>query len=187
MKKLLLLSLLLISLLSTSQNINNINIVPQPVEIKTQKKTTVFKFPFWIYYDKAGNNFFNAKYLRNELLKKNIPNAIMESGTGNNWESNIFLKINKPGTEEKYDLIISDKTITIYGSAKSIFYGIQTLLQILPTLSERESWNKISDAEKLKQFFKIGQLSITDYPRFLYRGMHLDVGRHFFSPSFIKK
>jgi hexosaminidase len=70
-------------------------------------------------------------------------------------------------------LTIANNTIIISGSDKSIFYGIQSLLQLLPAKSNSP--------------FSIPQLSITDYPRFSYRGMHLDVGRHFFPAPVIKK
>ena len=60
---------------------------------------------------------------------------------------------------------------------RRIFYGIQTLLQLLPT--DKDSINNNQ--------FQIPQLSITDYPRFQYRGMHLDVGRHFFGVDEVKK
>ncbi|MGM2743257.1 family 20 glycosylhydrolase, partial [Bacillus cereus group sp. Bce013] len=67
------------------------------------------------------------------------------------------------------------KDITIQANSKGgIVYGLQTLLQMLPV-----NHNKAS--------LKIPCIRITDYPRFKYRGMHLDVGRHFYPVSFIKK
>ncbi|MDB5020142.1 MAG: beta-N-acetylhexosaminidase [Pedobacter sp.] len=58
-------------------------------------------------------------------------------------------------------------------SRQGVFYGIQSLLQLLPT----------SKSAKLD----IPWVSIKDEPRFAYRGMHLDVGRHFFTVSEVKK
>lgn len=54
-----------------------------------------------------------------------------------------------------------------------VFYGVQTLIQLLPT---RAGVLPI-----------LPEVTITDYPRFDYRGMHLDVVRHFFPLAFIKK
>jgi hexosaminidase len=72
-----------------------------------------------------------------------------------------------------YHLTINNKGIYIAGDNENgVFYGIQTLIQLFPVTK-----NKII----------IPQLTITDHPRFPYRGMHLDVGRHFFPVSFIKK
>lgn len=56
---------------------------------------------------------------------------------------------------------------------EGIVHGIQTLLQLLPL---KKSGNILLPA-----------VSIQDYPRFRYRGMHLDVSRHFFPESFVKK
>ncbi|MDA8731599.1 family 20 glycosylhydrolase, partial [Flavobacteriaceae bacterium] len=58
--------------------------------------------------------------------------------------------------------------------AKGAFYAVQSLIQLLPLPSDLNS-------------FKILCLRIKDQPQFKYRGMHLDVGRHFFSVDFIKK
>ena len=61
-----------------------------------------------------------------------------------------------------------------------VFHGIQTLLQLFP----ENAWQKSGTQ---KENGKIPQVFIKDEPRFVYRGMHLDVGRHFFPVAFIKK
>lgn len=77
-------------------------------------------------------------------------------------------------TEGAYNLTADKEGVTITAqNANGIFYGIQTILQLLPPQKNAE--------------LKIPFVQITDYPRFTYRGMHLDVGRHFFPVSFIKK
>ena len=81
---------------------------------------------------------------------------------------------------EGYDLKIDKNSVDIVGySNAGTFYGIQSLIQLLPI---PDSKSKI-----VNQKLAIPQLSISDYPRFAYRGMHLDCGRHFFSVDFIKK
>jgi hexosaminidase len=69
---------------------------------------------------------------------------------------------------KKNNILISSKT------SKGAFYGVQSLIQLLPAQSNSKS-------------IAIQCLEIKDAPRFPYRGMHLDVGRHFFSVDFIKK
>ncbi|MGB4883552.1 MAG: glycoside hydrolase family 20 zincin-like fold domain-containing protein, partial [Ferruginibacter sp.] len=77
-------------------------------------------------------------------------------------------------TEGAYNLTVDKDGIAITAqNANGIFYGTQTLLQLLPTQKNVE--------------YKLPFVQITDFPRFTYRGMHLDVGRHFFPVSFIKK
>ncbi|MEC5142573.1 family 20 glycosylhydrolase [Chitinophaga sp. 212800010-3] len=75
---------------------------------------------------------------------------------------------------EGYTLIADHQHVAINGNSSSgTFYGIQTLIQLLPV-------------EKTAALYIPG-VNITDAPRFPYRGMHLDVGRHFFSVEFVKK
>ncbi|HEY6503795.1 MAG TPA: beta-N-acetylhexosaminidase [Chitinophagaceae bacterium] len=83
-----------------------------------------------------------------------------------------------PGKEGAYSLIVKPTNISIQGqTASGTFYGMQTLIQLLPV--------EIKGSKKSP--FPISAVVITDEPRFSYRGMHLDVGRHFFPVSFIKK
>ncbi len=63
-------------------------------------------------------------------------------------------------------------------TGKGVFYGIQSLLQLIP-MEVRYGENQGS--------FEIPGIRITDSPRFEYRGMHLDVSRHFFPKEFIYK
>ncbi|PSL46843.1 hexosaminidase [Chitinophaga niastensis] len=75
---------------------------------------------------------------------------------------------------EGYTLNVDNHGITINGNGSSgTFYGVQTLIQLLPV-------------QKATAMYVPG-VNITDAPRFPYRGLHLDVGRHFFSVEFIKK
>lgn len=77
--------------------------------------------------------------------------------------------------EEGYELKIEEENIFIESkNARGAFYAVQSLIQLLPLPSDLNS-------------FKIPCLRIKDQPQFTYRGMHLDVGRHFFSVDFIKK
>ncbi|MFC2102713.1 family 20 glycosylhydrolase [Bacteroidota bacterium] len=81
---------------------------------------------------------------------------------------------------EGYRLNISPSTIFLTGnSGAGLFYGMQTLLQLLPP-----EVCKISKPEEGKSW-EIPCVDIKDEPRFPYRGMHLDVSRHFFPKEFI--
>ena len=67
----------------------------------------------------------------------------------------------------------SDSIIIAAESGAGVFYGIQSLAQLLPV-----DWvNEV----------RIPVCQIDDSPRFPYRGMHLDVCRHFYSVDFVKK
>ncbi|TYA92334.1 beta-N-acetylhexosaminidase [Seonamhaeicola marinus] len=93
----------------------------------------------------------------------------------------ILLKLDESiENEEGYTVSVTYDKIVLSGkTAKGVFYGIQTLRQLLPA-SIKPNNNKI-------KALTIPAVEIKDYPRYVYRGMHLDVGRHFFSVDFIKK
>ena len=99
----------------------------------------------------------------NVATKKNLPNAIT-------------LRINsKLQNDEAYTLSVGKKGVLIEGKTpKGVFYGVQTLRKALPVGVT---------ADQLDVPF----VQIADCPRFSYRGMHLDVGRHFFSIDFVKQ
>jgi hexosaminidase len=76
-------------------------------------------------------------------------------------------------------MTVNNKGVYIGGdNEEGVFYGVQTLIQLLPVDNKSQTTNN-----KLQ----IPYVSIQDHPRFAYRGMHLDCGRHFFPVSFIKK
>lgn len=89
----------------------------------------------------------------------------------------IRLSIDKSLAEhdESYRIVVNDSEIAVTGSdAAGVFYGIQTLRKSLPMI----------DAEHQKVVMPAA--SIYDYPRFGYRGMHLDPARHFFTIDSVK-
>lgn len=75
---------------------------------------------------------------------------------------------------EGYSLISDKNGVEINGNAAiGTFYGMQTLIQLLPV-------------EKSKSL-AIAAVEVKDEPRFEYRGAMLDVGRHYFPVAFVKK
>jgi len=81
---------------------------------------------------------------------------------------------------EGYTLSVSYDAIVISGkTAAGVFYGIQSLRQLLPSVIE--ATNTTIDE------LTIPAVAIQDNPQYAYRGMHLDVGRHFFPIADIKK
>ena len=83
--------------------------------------------------------------------------------------------------DEGYRLNVSDKKILIEANERTgFFYGIQTLLQLLPP-------EIYSNSPAIERRWDVPSISIEDTPQFVYRGLHLDVSRHFYPVSFIKK
>lgn len=83
--------------------------------------------------------------------------------------------------KEGYRLVVTPTGVTITaGAAAGIYYGIQTMLQLLPPeietrkMVKRSAWNMPS-------------VEIIDYPRFAWRGLMFDVSRHFFDKAQVKE
>ena len=91
-------------------------------------------------------------------------------------QNTIILGLDKSITEkEGYELTVSSEQVTINGQTPNgVFYGIQTLRKSIPATT---AGTKIA----------LPAVTIKDYPRFSYRGMHLDVSRHFFPIEFVEK
>lgn len=94
----------------------------------------------------------------------------------NDNDGDIIIKIDETiKNDEAYQLDITDDFILISAKTKKgAFYAIQSLLQLMPYATSKSA-------------IAITCVKIKDVPRFVYRGMHLDVARHFFSIKFIKK
>ncbi|MHA1482758.1 MAG: beta-N-acetylhexosaminidase [Candidatus Heimdallarchaeaceae archaeon] len=84
-------------------------------------------------------------------------------------------------TSEGYQLSINLDNIIIEAKThQGIFYGIQTLRQLLPI--------EIESREEIKEFiWTVPCISIVDNPRFIWRGLMFDVGRHFHDVATIKR
>jgi hexosaminidase len=82
--------------------------------------------------------------------------------------------------DEGYTLDVNSTGIIIEANkAAGLFYGTQTLLQLFP--KEMESTEKVAGK------WTVPACKITDYPRFGWRGLMLDVSRHFFSKEDVKR
>lgn len=153
---------------------NNINygIIPAPKSII--KKTGSFKLSSQtaIIYTSAEDRKI-AELFRDLVQDKDGFELVIAKNFVKTPESVIYFDSNNsPIKGEAYEIEISEKQITLKGEAKGLFYAMQTLSQLY--LANR----------KTKE---IPQLFIKDEPRYAYRGLHLDVGRHFFPLDFIKK
>lgn len=99
-------------------------------------------------------------------------------------ENGIALKLNpslKDRGREAYKLTVSSNQIRIEAFDKpGIYYGLITLTQLLPI--------EIFSPQKQENIvWKVPAVEIEDCPRFPWRGMHLDVARHFMPTAFVKK
>ncbi len=82
---------------------------------------------------------------------------------------------------EKYELSVTPSNVVIRAAtATGMFYGVQSLLQLLPP--EIFSSNRAANVD-----WKISCVQIEDQPRFAWRGFMLDVSRHFFTKTEVEQ
>ncbi len=87
--------------------------------------------------------------------------------------------------EEGYRIDATDRLVTIEATGpKGFFYAVQTLYQLLPPDVLQP---KITAAGSAEPSLRMPACRIQDRPRYVYRGLHLDVSRHFFPVSFVKR
>jgi hexosaminidase len=177
MKKILLLLSIFVSFCANAQD--EIAIVPRPVSMTEKTGTFHLDRSTTIILSKGATH---AGDMLNHYLKKfyGFTLPVKNSSQKQIKKNVISLQLEKAAgaKENEYDLAVSGDKVDIAGvNDTALFYGIQTLLQLLPA-----GKNPNTDAN-----FEIPQVVIKDYPRFHYRGMHLDVSRHFFGVEDVKK
>lgn len=157
----------------------NYQVIPLPQEIVTnQESPFTLSGSSRICYPE-GNELLkrNAEFLSGYIKDATGKAPAVESiQPGEKPQNAIILGLNNAiAQKEGYELKVTSQQITIDGqTANGVFYGIQTLRKSIPATT--------GGAE-----VKLPATEINDYPRFAYRGMHLDVGRHFFPVEFVKE
>lgn len=88
--------------------------------------------------------------------------------------------------KEGYIIDITTQNIIIQANEEAgLFYGVQTLMQLL---GDNYCMEKYTFCQKQENFIaKLPTMHIEDIPRFAYRGKHLDCARHFFDIDYLKK
>jgi hexosaminidase len=85
-----------------------------------------------------------------------------------------------PVHPEGYELVVTSRGVRIQSATPAgLFYGVQTLLQLLPP--------DIESATRREDAWSIPCVHIVDYPRYAWRGLMLDVSRHFFAKDFVEQ
>ncbi len=154
---------------SLAQDQNDFTIIPTPMSGIKEKgyfylnQKTVIAAP---------KMFMSDATLLSEMIQKiyGLKLKVYDEATKINF---VRLKFSKKISPESYSLIVKPSNIEIEGGENGLFYGIQTLLQLI----KYDSLHRIT----------VPCSQIIDEPRFGWRGMHLDVSRHFFPKEFIKK
>lgn len=185
MKKIfLLLIVIMIGIFGHGQqnSLPEISLIPKPVSIALSPQT--FTLPDDIIIITTANE--ELKKIANRLAQQlqTDSNTVQVKEGNAVVESSIFISLveDKSIPKEGYRLRIKPNSISLNSNEPAgIFYGVQTLLQLFP--KEIESREKQKPAVK----WTVPVLTIEDYPRFGWRGLMLDVSRHFFTKEEVKR
>ena len=164
----------IVSMMAMAQQVADYQVVPLPKSIEKQNgKSFVLDASVKIWYQTLEGKR-NAEFLK-DYVKEVVGVTLETTSQKPDKERCISLGINADITNpEGYEITVSEKSIKITGASQAgIFYAVQTLRKSLP------SYNCTS--------VTFPTIVIKDEPRYGYRGMMLDCGRHFFSLDFVKE
>lgn len=152
----------------------NYEVVPMPLEINTtQQASFLLKSGVTVYYP-AGNEKMqrNAEFLASYVKAQTGIELQVQAGEGG--KGGIVLQLGLANDNpEAYQLKVDASQVVISSPSEAgVFYGIQTLRKAVD----------VAEGSNVE----LPAVEINDQPRFGYRGMMLDVGRHFFSMDEIK-
>jgi hexosaminidase len=162
-----------------------------PIPCKAEQKDGYFKIngKTIILVNAANSRVQTVADGLKERLSEATGGAItIRETTGDQARNSIFLNLDpaldaKTG-KEGYNLSVDKSKIKISASEPAgLFYGIQTLYQLLPP----GIYGNPDSLAEARLDLRVPCCEVTDMPAFPWRGMHLDVSRHFFPKEFIKK
>ena len=177
------LSVIICFVLFTHQVAAQPALIPEPVSMTQKEGAYQIRNKIII---SSENTTVAVKKIAELLVDKLSSTGLAATFTvGMQQQSDIKFVINKVANntigKEGYLLSVTEKEgVTINANEPAgLFYGIQTLLQLLPP--EIESKSVIQNVA-----WQIPLVDITDYPRFGWRGLMFDVSRHFFTKEQVK-
>lgn len=163
------------------QKNSTIAIIPEPVTIIEKQGTFILPQKVTISHPVDAEVDATVNFLKNKISDATGSVVSIKSS----GKSTISLQLNKTKNttlgNEGYILNVTSKNIIINANTPSgLFYGAQSLVQLFPP--EIESKMHLTNVK-----WEIPTVEITDYPRVEWRGLMLDVSRHFFTVDEVKK
>ena len=154
-------------------------ILPRPQQVDRQQGQYVMRGEQTVAFpDSSAGAHTVFRYL-SEALR---PAGISLKQVAPEAKASILWSFSDQLAEEAYTLTITPEAISICSnpSAKGLFYGVQSLLQLLPP----SAWDT---KQKPAESYQLPAMNLTDAPRFAYRGAMMDVGRNFLPKEAVLK
>ncbi len=168
----------------SGQAAGDISLIPQPVSI--EKRNGQFQLSASTGIVTADNNEEVRKVVGffTEAARGSTGYPLPVQASKNDLSSSISFSLNTTQDavlgKEGYTLDVTPASVSIQANtAAGLFYGTQSLLQLLP--KEIESKTAVPNVS-----WVIPAVKVTDFPRFGWRGLMFDVSRHFFTKDEVK-
>lgn len=161
-----------------SATIKEYSVVPEPVMLQQGEGSFTLKGNPRVSMVGIGQNSPTVRYVMKSLRSAHIHPSLVEVGSSSDIELVLNDTVSELLGDEGYQLEVNASGIRLSANTeRGLFYAYQTMVQMLPP-----------DVMKVKySSIVMPECRITDYPRFAWRGAHLDVSRHFFDAKFVKK
>ena len=158
--------------------VSEFNVVPEPVFHVQKDGTFALHRSPKVSVVGLGQNSSTVKYIMKSLRQGRLHPKLVPSKRHSDIELVLYDTVNPELGDEGYLLEVRSNGIRISANREAgIFYGYQTLVQMLPPDVLKVAYSTIV----------LPECTVLDYPRFAWRGVHLDVSRHFFPVKFVKK
>ena len=159
----------------TEMEVMSVQILPKPARVVEGEGLFILSGKTKIVNDLGSEGDLSVAGLQQQMKDLHGLKLKAKNRAGEN-----VIRLTTEGTDkelgpEGYQLEVLPEGITIRANAGAgLFYGMQTLLQLLEPGNKRKK-------------LAVPVVTVVDQPRFKWRGMHLDVCRHFFPVEFVKK
>lgn len=157
---------------------DSISVIPVPDSVLPTGGDFILSSSTTVKYDSENKSIAETIDIFNKFLLQLSDIQVQNEGKGNEPAAIIVTLTDSITNPEGYRLTVDKNLISIEaGSEKGVFYAIQTLTQIIYPGSRNISKGRIA----------VPCVSVIDEPQYTWRGIHLDVSRHFFPKEFIFK
>ena len=174
--------IILLALLTAScgktVQVSEYSIIPEPVYLVQKGRTFTISPHTKLRLENLGQNRPTAKYMANKLRQMHVRPAFIGKPRKDCITITLNDTVNSAIGDEGYLIQVTPDGISLSANTEAgLFYAFQTFVQMLPEDISSTSYRRIV----------LPECTILDYPRFEWRGSHLDVCRHFFTVKQIEK
>lgn len=179
MKNLIFIASFLLILSCNSKDNRTMSLIPLPNQIHITDEVYTLSQETRVFCN--NQKILEGFLVFNELIASFSGKGLAVNPDSSNSGNDIEIILNDSIPEEGYELIISDSKISVHASQPAgVFYAFQTIRQMCP--------KEINTSKNAGSFeWKLQGCEIKDSPAFKWRGMMLDVSRHFFNKEEVKQ